>query len=126
MEVVMSFFDKLKSGLEKTKSSFNNKISSAFSGFKKVDEELLEELEEILIMSDFGVDTSVNIIGKLRDRIKREKIEDTEAVKKALKEEIENILCRGELGSPAIKLETKPTIILIVGVNGVRKNNINR
>ena len=72
----MGFFDKLKQGLSKTKSSFDEKINNVFSNFRKVDEELLEELEEALIMSDVGVETSTKIISNLRDRIKKEKIED--------------------------------------------------
>ena len=82
----MGFFDKLKSGLGKTRDSINDKINSVFSNFRKVDEELLEELEEILIMSDIGVETSTEIISRLRDRIKLEKISDEEGVKTALKE----------------------------------------
>ena len=77
----MGFFDKLKSGLGKTRDSLSNKVNSVFSNFRKVDEELLEELEEILIMSDIGVETSTEIISKLRDRIKLEKISDEEGVK---------------------------------------------
>ena len=79
----MGFFDKLKNGLGKTRNSFGDKINNVFSNFRKVDEELLEELEEILIMSDIGVDTSVEIIGRLRNRIKKEKIESEEDVKNA-------------------------------------------
>ena len=119
----MSFFDRLKSGLSKTKNSLTDKISGAFSGFKKVDEELLEELEEILIMSDFGVETSTNIISKLRSRIKKEKIEDSEEVKNILKEEISSILKEND---NKLNIQASPTVILIVGVNGVRKNYINR
>ena len=70
----MGFFDKLKSGLDKTRDSLNNKINNVFSNFRKVDEELLEELEEILIMSDIGVETSTEIISRLRNRIKLEKL----------------------------------------------------
>ena len=114
----MGFFDKLKSGLGKTRDSFNEKINSVFSNFRKVDEELLEELEEILIMSDIGVDTSVEIISKLRERIKKEKIQDEEGVKTALKEEMQKIL--DEVDN-SLKLETKPSVILVVGVNGVGK-----
>ena len=66
MEENMSFFDKLKNGLGKTKTSINDKINNAFSVFRKVDEELLEELEEILIMSDIGMETSLEIISRLR------------------------------------------------------------
>ncbi len=117
----MGFFDKLKNGLGKTRNSLNDKINNVFSTFRKVDEELLEELEEILIMSDIGVDTSVEIISKLRNRIKKEKIENEEDVKKALKEEMQKILDEVDNG---LDLSKKPTVILVVGVNGVRKNNI--
>ncbi len=114
----MGFFDKLKSGLNKTKESFNEKINDVFSNFRKVDEEMLEELEEILIMSDIGVDTSVKIIDDLRNKIKKEKIENEEDVKIALKDIMEKIL---EVGESELKLETTPSIILVVGVNGVGK-----
>ena len=87
----MSFFDKLKTGLNKTKESFNTKINDVFSNFRKVDEEFLEELEEVLIMSDMGVDTSVKIVNNLRKRIKRENIKEEEDVKQALREEIQSI-----------------------------------
>ena len=69
----MGFFDKLKQGLTKTKESINDKINNVFSNFRKVDEELLEELEEALIMSDMGVETSTQIISNLREKIKKEK-----------------------------------------------------
>ena len=114
----MGFFDKLKNGLGKTRNSFGDKINSVFSTFRKVDEELLEELEEILIMSDIGVDTSVEIIGNLRDRIKKEKITGEDGVKKALKEEMKKILDETEND---LDLSKKPTVILVVGVNGVGK-----
>ena len=114
----MGFFDKLKQGLTKTKESINDKINNVFSNFRKVDEELLEELEEALIMSDIGIETSVKIIDNLRERVKKEKIEDSEQVKEALREEIEKIL---EEPDNSLKLETKPSVILVIGVNGVGK-----
>ncbi len=114
----MGFFDKLKSGLGKTKESFNEKINDVFSNFRKVDEELLEELEEILIMSDIGVDTSLSIIDSLRTRIKKEKIEDEEAIKRVLQEEMQKIL---DVEKPELHLNTKPSVILVIGVNGVGK-----
>lgn len=113
----MGFFDKLKEGLGKTKSSFDEKLNSAFSAFRKIDEELLEELEEILITSDIGLDTSVNIISNLRTRIKKENIKEAEDVKQALREEMEEILNIDN----TMHLETKPSVILVVGVNGVGK-----
>ncbi len=114
----MGFFDKLKQGLGKTRDSLNDKINSVFSNFRKVDEDLLEELEEILIMSDIGVETATEIISKLRNRIKLEKITDEQGVKNALKEEMKKILDKVPNG---LELKTKPAVILVVGVNGVGK-----
>ena len=114
----MGFFDKLKAGLGKTRNSLNDKINMVFSNFRKVDEELLEELEEILIMSDIGVETAEEIISKLRDRIKQEKIQDEEGVKKALKEEMQAIL---DKIPNELTIKTTPAVILVVGVNGVGK-----
>ena len=114
----MGFFNKLKQGLSKTKDSINEKINDVFSNFRKVDEDFLEELEEALIMSDIGIETSTKIIDNLRTRIKKEKIEDEEQIKEALREEIEKIL---EISDNSLKLETKPSVILVIGVNGVGK-----
>lgn len=114
----MGFFDKLKQGLSKTKQSFNDKVNNVFSTFRKVDEDLLEELEEALIMSDVGVETSTKIISKLRDRIKKQNIKEAEEVKQALREEIKNIF--DEVDN-SLHLDTKPSVILVVGVNGVGK-----
>lgn len=114
----MSFFDKLKNGLNKTKTSFDEKMNDIFSNFRKVDEDLLEELEEALIMSDVGANTSSAIIENLRDRVKKENIKDEEGVKKALRKEIQEILDKTD---HSLNLETKPSVILVVGVNGVGK-----
>jgi len=114
----MGFFEKLKQGMNKTKSAFDEKINNVFKSFRKVDEDFLDELEEILIMSDIGVDTSVEIINNLRNRIKKEKLQDEEDVKKALREEMQNIL---DVTDISLHLNTKPSVILVVGVNGVGK-----
>ena len=114
----MGFFDKLKNGLGKTKNSINEKLTDVFSSFRKVDEDMLEELEEVLITSDIGMETSVEIIDKLRSKIKRERIESEEDVREALKEIMKEIL---DIEEPKLKLDTKPSIILVVGVNGVGK-----
>lgn len=114
----MGFFDKLKQGMNKTKNSFDEKISNVFKSFKKVDEEFLDELEEILIMSDIGMDTSVKIINHLRERIKKEKIQEEEEVKQLLREEMKKIL---DVTDIELHLTTKPAVILVVGVNGVGK-----
>ena len=114
----MSFFDKLKKGLSKTKASFDEKINNVFKHFRKVDEELLEELEEALILSDVGFETTNKIIEELRDRIKTNKIEEASEVKAALSEIISNILSEND---NSLKLTTNPSVILVVGVNGAGK-----
>lgn len=114
----MGFFDKLKNGLNKTKTSFDEKMNDIFSNFRKVDEELLDELEEALIMSDVGANTSSMIIENLRQRIKKENIKDEEGVREALRQEIQNIFAKTD---SELHLNTKPSVILVVGVNGVGK-----
>ncbi len=114
----MSFFDKLKQGLTKTKTSFEEKMNGVFSNFRKVDEELLEDLEEALIMSDVGVETSVKIISELRNRIKKDNIKDEDGVKQALRGEIKKVF---DSVDNSLKLASKPSVILVVGVNGVGK-----
>ncbi len=114
----MSFLDKLKAGLGKTKSNINEKFNDVFSNFRKVDEELLEELEETLIMSDIGMETSLEIIDKLRQKIKKENIKDTEGVKESLKQIIQEIMDEND---KALNLNTKPSVLLVIGVNGVGK-----
>ena len=114
----MGFFDKLKQGLNKTKSSFDEKINNVFSNFRKVDEEFLDELEEVLIMSDIGMDTSIKIIGSSRERIKKEHIKAEEDVKQALREEMQKIL---DVTDISLHLNTQPSVILVIGVNGVGK-----
>ena len=114
----MGFFDKLKNGLNKTKTSFDEKINNVFKNFRKVDEDFLDELEEVLIMSDIGMNTSIKIISSLRERIKKEKIQDEDDVKQALREEMQKIL---DVTDIELHLNTKPSVILVVGVNGVGK-----
>ena len=114
----MGFFDKLKNGLNKTKTSFDEKINNVFKNFRKVDEDFLDELEEVLIMSDIGMNTSIKIISNLREKIKKEKIQDEEEVKQALREEMQKIL---DVTDIELHLNTKPSVILVDGVNGVGK-----
>ena len=114
----MGFFDKLKEGLDKTKQTLNEKINDVFANFRKVDEDLLDELEEALIMSDIGIETSTKIIDELRTRIKKENIQDEEAVRRVLKEEMIKLL---DVGDTALNLATVPSVIVVVGVNGVGK-----
>lgn len=114
----MGFFARLKSGLEKTRKSFNDKIDSVLKMFHSVDEDLFEELEEALIMADVGVETSLYIIGQLRDRVKSDRIKEPSEVKGAIEEIIAEILSENDT---SMKLETTPSVIMVIGVNGVGK-----
>lgn len=114
----MGFFDKLKDGLSKTKDALNDKINVVMSNFRKVDEEMMEALEEALILSDVGTITSAKIIEQLRSRIKLEKLEEPEAIQTALKEEIVKELTAKD---SKVNLDTKPSVMMMVGVNGAGK-----
>ena len=113
----MGFFDKLKAGLSKTKNAFVSQVDNLFKSFVKVDEDLFEELEELLICSDVGVNTTEEILERLRDRVKSERMTDGEEVKNALKEILADMVGQG---SP-LQLDTKPSVLLVIGVNGVGK-----
>lgn len=112
------FFDKLKEGLTKTKDGFTDKISSVLNLAVTIDEDLYEELEEILVTADIGVDTSIKIIDRLRERVKEEKIKDPAEIKPCLKRVILEMLGE-EKGS--ITPDTTPKVMLVIGVNGVGK-----
>lgn len=114
----MGWFDKLKEGLTKTRNSITDKIEEVFSINKKIDEELFEELEEAMIMSDIGYKTSSDIIDTLRKRVKENKISDSENVKQLLKEIIVEMMDNNDMG---IIPDNTPAVYLVVGVNGVGK-----
>ena len=113
----MGFLDKLKAGLSKTKKAIFGQIDNVLKAFVKVDEELLEELEELLIMSDVGVNATEEIIERLRAQIKDGRLKEKEQVIDALKEILADMI--GEGGE--LDLSTTPTIILVIGVNGAGK-----
>ncbi|MBR5313917.1 MAG: signal recognition particle-docking protein FtsY [Clostridia bacterium] len=113
----MSFFDKLKSGLAKTKSSIFSQVDNLFKAFVRVDEDLLEELEELLIAADVGFESTEEIIDKLREKIKDERLSDPEQTKQALIEILKGMIGDGE----ELNLSTAPSVILVIGVNGVGK-----
>lgn len=114
----VNLFERLKQGLTKAKQGITDKIDDVLKSYTKVDEELLEELEEILITADVGVNTTMDIIDKLRDKIKDNKITEPVGVKEELKNIIEEILTNE---NATLNVEKSPTIILMVGVNGVGK-----
>ncbi|MBQ8378651.1 MAG: signal recognition particle-docking protein FtsY [Oscillospiraceae bacterium] len=113
----MGFFEKLKNGLKKTKDSMIGKIERILNSFTKIDEDLFEELEDTLITSDIGVNTSTKICDLLRERVKRDGIKDPAGIKDVLKEIIAEML--GE--DTTIDTSTTPSVILVIGVNGVGK-----
>ncbi|HBI91664.1 MAG TPA: signal recognition particle-docking protein FtsY [Terrisporobacter glycolicus] len=117
-EAKISLFERLKQGLSKAKQGITDRVDQVLKSYTKVDDELLEEIEEILITADVGVDTTMNIIEKLTDVIKTKKITDPQDVKGELRLIIEEILTNE---NSTLDVSHKPTIILMVGVNGVGK-----
>ncbi len=115
---IMGWFDKLKAGLRKTREGFKNKLKSLLAAFGKVDEDLFDDLEELLITSDFGVETTEHLMERLRARVKEGRIIEAAEVEKALQEEITSMLTKGEQG---LDTEDVPVIISVIGVNGVGK-----
>ena len=113
----MGLFKKIKDGLKKTRESVVNKIDSMLKSFTKIDEELFEELEELLIMGDVGVNTATKITDELRKRVKKEGVTNPEDVLGLLQEITADMLRGGE----ELHIDTKPSIILVIGVNGVGK-----
>jgi len=113
----MGFFSKIKQGLQKTRDSLSNGVNSIINSFTKIDEELFEELEEILVLSDIGVNTATEICDILRKKIKEQGVKDPAVIKDLLKEIIADML--GD--DCGLKLQTKPSVILVIGVNGVGK-----
>lgn len=118
--------EQLDSGLEKTKKGIWDKISRAVAGKSKVDDEVLDNLEEVFISSDMGVDTSLKIIKSLEERVARDKYVSSSELNDILCEEVTNILAKpenenSELGDFEIPVDKKPYVIMVVGVNGVGK-----
>lgn len=123
---IFSFFSKkekkevLDAGLEKTKASVFNKLTRAIAGKSKVDDEVLDNLEEVLISSDVGVDTTLEIIGRIQERVARDKYVSTTELGRILRQEVAALLASHET-APAATGAPKPYVIMVVGVNGVGK-----
>ena len=113
----MGLFSKIKAGLQKTRNSIAQNVNSIINSFTKIDEDFFEELEEILVMSDIGVATSTEICARMRAKIKETGETDPNNIKSAMKEIIADMLGEDE----GLKLDTKPSVILVIGVNGVGK-----
>lgn len=113
----MGIFSKIKAGLQKTKTTISGGLTSLINSFTKIDEDFFEELEELLVTSDVGVETSVQICDELRMRVKRDGITDTMQIKGMMHDIIVEMLGI----DTSLQLDTKPSVILVIGVNGVGK-----
>ena len=114
----MGFFDKIKAGLTKTREALSGTLGSVFTGFSEIDDDFYDELEESLILADLGVDTSVKATDALRKRVREQHLKTTEEAKEALKEILVDML---NVGDTELNLSTIPSVILVIGVNGVGK-----
>ena len=114
----MGFFDKLKQGLSKTRGSIAEKVNEVFASAQQIDDDFFDELEEALITADMGAYTAAYIIEELRDRVEAKRLRTADRVKEELRDVIRYILTRGDC---SMHLETKPSVVLVIGVNGVGK-----
>ena len=114
----MGFFDKIKAGLTKTREALSGTLGSVFSGFSEIDDDFYDELEESLILADLGVDTAVKATDRLRKAVREQHLKTTEEAKTALKEILVDML---NVGDTELNLSTTPSVILVIGVNGVGK-----
>lgn len=114
----MGFFSKIKEGLTKTRNAMAATLGSVFSGFSSLDDDFYDELEESLILADLGVETATKAVSRLRATVKERRLKQPEEAKEALKEILTDML---NVGDTALRLGTKPSVILVIGVNGVGK-----
>ena len=114
----MGFFDKIKQGLSKTRSALSNTLGGLFTGFSEIDDDFYDELEECLILADLGVDTALKAVSGLRKAVKEQHLKTTEEAKVALKQILVEML---NVGDTALNLSTTPSVVLVIGVNGVGK-----
>ncbi len=114
----MGFFDKIKAGLSRTRDALDSTLGSVFSGFSEIDDDFYEELEECLILADLGVETALKAVEGLRKTVRQQRLKTTEEAKQALKSILVDML---SVGDTALDLSTKPSVVLVLGVNGVGK-----
>lgn len=114
------FLEKLKAGLDKTRKGMTEKIDSILKSYVKIDDELFDDLEEILVTADVGVGTTIGIMDNLRDRIQEEGIKEPEGIKDLLKDEIKRAMDQSDLNNK-LEIDPSPAVILVVGANGVGK-----
>ncbi len=113
----MGFFSKIKEGLKKTRESISGSIETMLNTFTKIDESLFEELEELLVMGDVGMPTAMRICDELREKVKKQGVTDPQIIMEMLKDTVAELISGGE----GLQIATKPSVILVIGVNGVGK-----
>ncbi len=114
----MGFFDKIKAGLQKTRDAMQYTLGNVFSGFTEIDDDFYDELEESLILADLGVETASKAVELLKEKVHEKYLTNTEDAREALKDILTDML---SVGDTALKLDTTPSVILVIGVNGVGK-----
>ncbi len=114
----MGFFDKIKAGLTKTRDALSSTLGGVFTGFSEIDDDFYDELEECLILADLGVETSGKAVERLRKAVREQHLKTTEEAKDALKDILVDML---NVGDTQLNLSTHPSVILVIGVNGVGK-----
>lgn len=118
-EKKQGFFTRLKTGLSKTRKGMTEKIDMVLSSYRKIDEELFEDLEEVLIMADIGMETTMKIIEAVKQKVREKKITEVSEIKGLIKEEMKEVLSKG--GDTTLNVEQSPSIVMVVGVNGAGK-----
>ena len=114
----MGFFDKIKEGLAKTRDALSDSLGSVFTGYSEIDDDFYDELEESLILADLGVDTACKAVERLRRAVREQHLKTAEEARTALKEILADML---NVGDTALNLSTTPSVVLVIGVNGVGK-----
>ena len=115
---IMGFFDKIKEGLAKTRDALSDSLGSVFTGYSEINDDFYDELEESLILADLGVDTACKAVERLRKAVREQHLKTTEEARTALKEILVQML---NVGDTALNLSTTPSVVLVIGVNGVGK-----
>ena len=114
----MGFFEKIKAGMAKTRAALSSTLGGVFTGFSEIDDDFYDELEECLILADLGVETAGKAVGRLKKTVREQHLKQTEDARQALREILTDML---NVGDTALNLSTHPSVILVIGVNGVGK-----
>ena len=114
----MGFFEKIKAGMAKTRAALSNTLGGVFTGFSEIDDDFYDELTECLILADLGVETAGKAVERLKKTVREQHLKQTAEAREALRQILTDML---NVGDPALNLSTQPSVILVIGVNGVGK-----